>query len=77
MPKGRLIRAVYERDLDEFLENAGLLDAIHSGRLVCAICGNKIEKEEISRFIIHNNVISAICLHYQCSTGKDEKNGSD
>ena len=66
MRKKRLIRAVYEKDLDEFLENAGLLEDFQKGNLKCAICGDIINIENISRFVIQDGNILLVCIQPSC-----------
>ena len=66
MRKKRLIRAVYEKDLDEFLENAGLLTDFQQGNLRCVICEGVINNENISRFIIKDDTVLVVCIQSSC-----------
>ena len=46
----RIIHAVHERDLDDFLKNLGLLDSLVKKELKCSICGTVVSRENL-RFI--------------------------
>lgn len=73
MTKKRLIRAVHERDLDEFLQEAGLLDDLEAGRLRCAHCGEILTRNDISRFVVRKKVALVLCSRLLCyNWGGDE-----
>jgi len=41
------IRAVYEEDLDEFLEELGLTEPLREGRLTCFACEKTVSRETL------------------------------
>ncbi len=77
MSKKRLIHAVHERDLDEFLENAGILVDLEDNRLTCARCGVKIDRDNISRFVFQENRVLIFCIQPHCLELEGVKNNSD
>jgi len=40
-----VIRAIYHKDIADFLKSIGLFDKLKRGEIVCSICGDKITIE--------------------------------
>lgn len=66
MVKERVIRAVHESDLRDFLERAGVLEDALLGRLKCARCGQSIRIGEIGGFIARDGKLQAFCDKPRC-----------
>ena len=61
-----MIKAVHERDLKNFLESAGLLEAIKEGKLTCSLCGELVTIDNIVRFVVGEDV-QIICDRPGCA----------
>ena len=72
MTKKRVIRAVHEYDLEEFLESAGLLEDARQGRLRCTLCGEAIGIGTIGKFVIKGSDIKVVCDRPGCSFLREE-----
>ena len=60
------IHAIYEDDLDAFLEKLGLLEAFKNGELQCAICSDKITKSNFRFVYPEENDIKICCSKLDC-----------
>lgn len=64
--KKRKIHAVHERDLDEFLKNIGLFEALKNGRLTCDICGCQINRENLRCVYPVEGEMKICCSKLEC-----------
>jgi len=64
--KKHKIHAIHESDLDEFLKNIGLLDALENGKLTCDICGCKISRENFGCVYPTESEIKICCSKLEC-----------
>ena len=60
------IRAVYEKDLDKFLESIDLLSALGKGELKCHICGCEINRENLQCVYPQGGEIKVCCSNLSC-----------
>ena len=69
-----MIKTVHERDLEEFLDSVGLLEAAKEGNLTCNLCGEQMSIDDIARFVMAEDV-QVICdrpgCHERGSQGHD------
>ncbi|MFW9799908.1 MAG: hypothetical protein ACFFD9_05695 [Candidatus Thorarchaeota archaeon] len=72
MTRKRILNAVHEHDLEEFLESVGLLAELKSEQLKCMICAEFIKMDEIAKIIVHRGHISVICHKANCR-GQEER----
>lgn len=66
MKKKREIHAVHESDLDDFLENIGLLEDLENGKLICDICGCKVSRENFRCVYPIAGEIKICCSKLEC-----------
>jgi len=64
--KKHKIHAIHESDLDEFLKNIGLFEALENERLMCDICGCKISRENFRCVYSIENEIKICCSKLEC-----------
>jgi len=55
------IHAVYEEDLDEFLEELGLTEPLTQGRLSCLACQKTVTRETLGCIFPLDGEIAACC----------------
>ena len=66
MKKSFEIKAILDSELDELLENLGLLEQIQSGKLSCAICGRKITRANFFCLFVRDGMIKLCCDLLAC-----------
>ena len=49
MRKGVELKAVYDQDLEQVLSNLGILDKLMAGELICAVCGCKVDLDNLGK----------------------------
>lgn len=60
------IRAIHDVDLDNFLLNLGLLEALEKGELRCGICGCQLTKENLGCIYPESGEIRICCYKPVC-----------
>jgi hypothetical protein len=60
------IRAIYEEDLDSFLEKIELLEPLNKGELLCAVCNEKITRENFKFVFVESDDIKICCNKTGC-----------
>jgi len=64
--KKQIIKALHETDLDEFLKSLGFLDSLLNEQLSCSICGNTINKENLTCIYPAGSDIGFCCDKLSC-----------
>ena len=64
--KQKEIRAIYEKDLDSFLEKLELLEPLERGELSCAVCGEIIKRENFKFVYPEDGEIKVCCSKPKC-----------
>jgi len=62
----RIINAIHEDELEEYLENIGILDDIKNKKLKCCFCDKTITLENFHVVFPENNEIKICCEDMQC-----------
>lgn len=60
------IRAIYEQDLDSFLEKLELLEPFKRGELSCAVCNETINKKNFKFVFSENGEVKVCCNKLEC-----------
>jgi hypothetical protein len=72
------INAIHENELEEFLENIGILEDIKKGKIKCNFCKQIVKLDNFYSVYPKNNRIYVCCEKTQCrikfkiETGKGE-----
>ncbi len=64
--RNKEIKAIYEGDLDRFLDKLELLELLEKGELVCAVCNEKITRDNFRFIFSEDNEIKVCCSSIQC-----------
>lgn len=72
------LRAVHDKDLEEFLSSIGVLDQIRDGYCYCSVCNTPITIENLSAVYPKNDKINFVCENLSClvkiNLTKEDKN---
>lgn len=60
------IRAVYDDDLENFLDSISLLEPISKGDINCYICDSVITLDNLQAILPINNTIVVVCSDSEC-----------
>ncbi|MHA2142691.1 MAG: hypothetical protein ACXADD_14465 [Candidatus Thorarchaeota archaeon] len=77
MAKDRIVNAVHEDDLEEFLESIGLLPELKSGQLRCTLCDDAIRIDEIAMIKVDRGQISFLCHKPVCRNLEGKHNDTN
>lgn len=75
--KERIVKAVHEYDLEDFLQSAGLLQDLRNGDLRCSICGETLALRDIAKFVIRGGSVGVVCHQSSCYRLEELDNDAD
>ena len=66
MRKVANMKAIYDSDLQELLQNLGILDKLIAGELSCAVCGCPVDLDNLGAIFPLENDIGVSCDNNRC-----------
>jgi len=62
----KILRAVYEKDIEKFLKSLGILEDIKNGRFSCHFCNEKVYFENFGGLIRIRGNLEFFCEKIEC-----------
>jgi len=60
------VKAVYDQDLKQVLENLGILDKLIAGELNCAVCGCEVDLANLGAIFPEGDEVGVSCDNNRC-----------
>ena len=73
----QIIEAIHEDDIEDLLQNLGLLESLKNAELHCESCDCVITKENIQSIFSHQGLIGFCCENFVCYEKLVEKTESE
>jgi len=64
--KRKVLPAVHEHDLERLLSSLDLLEAVRSGKVKCAICGDRVDLNNFQCVYAEDEEIKVCCSKLPC-----------
>lgn len=62
------LQAIHTHDLDELLENLGLLESFKNGEIKCHFCGDVLSERNFGAIFPKGDNIYCVCSKLECLT---------
>ncbi len=66
MRKVATVKAIYDSDLKQLLQNLGILDKLIAGELSCAVCGCLVDLDNLGTIFPLGNDVGVSCDSSRC-----------
>jgi hypothetical protein len=60
------VKAIYDKDLEQILNNLGILDLLIGGEINCAVCGCSVDLENLGAIFPYEDEIKVSCDNNKC-----------
>lgn len=70
------VKAVWDSDLEQLLQNLGVLDRLITGEFTCVVCGRSVDLENLGAIVLRGQEVMVACVEVSCIRGVKSREGA-